>query len=142
MSEEKKGHVHAALIMKQAEIAQHDPKPGRHFQIRSQDKENNWRDYLDAVCEFNHWREYRLKPQTVNVRGFEVNAPRTEAPEKGTAYWMTDPTIRLLSCRHTWHGEKSDYLWLERGLVFDIEEDAAAMAKAMLGIDPTEGGGQ
>ena len=77
-----------------------------------------------------------MKPKTRIINGFEVPAPTTVAPSKGTCYFAADPTTGQWAQALKWLGDKLDLLWLERGLVFETPDDAVANAKAMLGINP------
>lgn len=79
-----------------------------------------------------------LAAKTRTINGFEVPAPETEEPDYDTMYWLTSTVDIYFYSYVAWFGNDEDKRWLERGLVFLNKEDAAANAKAMLGIDPNK----
>ena len=84
-------HVHADLMMKYAEIAQRDPKPWTYFQVS--DDSVKWFNCVQEV-RFLSKNNYRLKPQTININGFEVPEPLMLAPVRGTeCYFIRTPYI-------------------------------------------------
>jgi len=74
------------------------------------------------------WPESHPK---VITRTITYPAPETEAPARGTEYFIPEP-ISGYSLGYTWHGDGADIGYLRQGLVYLTEEDAIARAKAML----------
>ena len=79
--------------------------------------------------------EYELKPATHTVNGFKVPVAMSVAPE--SYYWVPDLFDAPLTYQYRWSGDNSDQRALKRNLCFSTPEDAAANAKAMLGINPS-----
>lgn len=79
-----------------------------------------------------------IKPiiKTIKVNGFDVPAPMSEAPERGSEYFVIDILDESLACSIEWEGDNSDNHWLSKGIIHSTESAAIAHAKAMLGIDP------
>lgn len=77
-------HVHADLMMKYAEIAQRDQKPWTYFQVSCDSVE--WVDCLQEL-QFLSKLDYRLKPRTININGFEVPEPLRSIPPYDTEYF-------------------------------------------------------
>lgn len=70
------------------------------------------------------------------INGFEVPAPVATRPEKFDYYYVPSIQDDHFYFRFIWAGDPVDKECLERGLVFLTKEDAVAVAKAMLGINP------
>lgn len=87
---------------------------------------------LCAICDGTHPDRFRIKPRTILVNGVEVPAPETEAPKISSSYFLADPSYSHFTACYQWGAEKSDFMALERGLVYLNKEDAIARAKAML----------
>lgn len=98
-------------------------------------------DWVESQCDwecFGKSREYRIKPRTITVNGFEVPEPIREAPAVGTKCYLACVTKREFVCCLYWDGLPADYHWLRLGLWHSTEEAAVIHAKAMLGIDPNQ----
>lgn len=83
---------------------------------------------------------YTLAPRTVTINGVEVNAGMDEAPDKGSVIYIADINNSDDIDANIWNGAISQIKWLQLGLIHEEEEDAIAMAKAMLNFQPTQGG--
>ena len=72
---------------------------------------------------------FTLKPKTLNINGFEVPYPETEAPEVGTFYWAVnlDGPRRL-----TWDGDDADLEYLHEGRVHLNAENTQIHSTALL----------
>jgi hypothetical protein len=79
--------------------------------------------------------QYRRKPQTVNINGFEVPAPLKETPSLRRYYIELAHTSSFYS-GETWEDTGTDRRWLKRGIAHATKEAAIASCKARLGIDP------
>lgn len=81
---------------------------------------------------------YTIAPVTHTVNGFEVAKPITVIPSERDPIFF----ISLSATEHYqsdyWTGSNIDYRLFNRSLLFKTPEDAAANAKAMLGINPNE----
>lgn len=100
-------------------------------------------------CDGKHWimvseqhpawviqYQYRRKPRTHMVNGFEVPAPMVEAPIGDRAYWIPAIDSRSYASCSFWDGDSFDATRLQRGLVHATKEAAVANAKAMVGVQP------
>jgi len=81
--------------------------------------------------------EFRIKPRTHTLNGYDVPAPETEAPEVGVEYWVLMATSKAGVGSYSWAGDKQDQNALRNGLWLS-EEDATANAKALRGENPYE----
>lgn len=70
------------------------------------------------------------------INGFEVPMPEKDAPVRGVIYYTADASDKEFCLDFLWDDDSFDNRVLKRGLVFLNKEDAAANAKAMVGIDP------
>lgn len=119
------GHPHAELIMKYAEIAQHDAEPWKHFEFKYDGK---WVD-LDFPLAFNVESEYRLKPRTININGFEVHEPLRHELSDGTDYYVYE-TSKVKKVK--WQSDDLDYKWLKAGIIHLTREAAEKHLEALL----------
>ncbi len=121
------GHPHAELIMKYAEIAQHDAEPWKHFEVRR--KGTVWDKCDMPCCGFHENLEYRLKPRTININGFEVPEPLRHEPSDGTDYYVLDMSE---VSEMKWTSGVSEYEWLKAGLIHLTREAAEKHLEALL----------
>lgn len=119
------GHPHAELIMKYAEIAQYDAEPWKHFEYYAA---VGWVE-CSPLMSFNETVEYRLKPQTININGFEVPEPLRSVPAYGTSYFIIDlPDVEGM----TWTNVPDEYAWLKAGIIHLTREAAEKHLEALL----------
>lgn len=87
----------------------------------------------DAALE-----DLRMKPRTIKVNGFEIEAGESGDLATNQVYYM--PAIDRRDCLDevVWCHDSDDAMCLKRGLVHLTEGNAIAHAKAMLGIDPKD----
>ena len=90
-------------------------------------------DYLS----FTTIEEYRIKPKTIKVNGFDVPEPLSSIREE-EKYFI--PAIDLPSMwdEFEWYGDSADHMLKKRGICHPTKEAAIAHAKALLGIDPNK----
>lgn len=119
------GHPHAELIMKYAEIAQHDAEPWKHFEFKY---DGEWVD-LDYSPSFDSDSEYRLKPRTININGFEVPEPLRHEPSDGTDYYVLDMSE---VSEMKWTYDVIEYQWLKAGIIHLTREAAEKHLEALL----------
>lgn len=84
-------------------------------------------------------KDYKIKPKTITVNGFEILAPVRVELNDNEYYYIPSPTNfnkDVFSECFVWDSDNSDKMFLERGLIHLTKENATAHAKAMLGIDP------
>jgi hypothetical protein len=120
----KKPHKHADLI--------HAWADGAEIQFKGLE---GWfdacnPDWLDDT-------EYRIKPKTININGFEVPEPVREPLERGRVYFIVSVTSvnSSDSCgyiKHFWKDDQSDRYWLQAGLIHLTPEASIQHTKALL----------
>lgn len=100
--------------------------------------EKNWiESQYDWEC-FGRSREYRIKPRTIKVNGFDVPKAITKKPKLGSSIFIANISAMDFYQLSEWHDADQQNRALQRGLVHSAEESAIAHAKAMLGIDPNK----
>lgn len=104
---------------------------GSSLSLRSQPltvAEDRAPDSPPEVLDPEVWA-FTLKPKTLNINGFEVPYPETEAPEVGTTYWVVEigftRPIR-------WDDDRPDHEYLQEGRVHLSRENAQLHSKALL----------
>ena len=132
-------HKHAELMRLYAEDALETDKPWELWEWRRPGE--TWQVFIndeDVPCWYLDI-EYRRKPRTTTINGRELVAPERVAPAGGTRYWY--PALLNYKRRDSvvWGDSHWDRTLLKRGLVFLREEDAVAMAEALLSLLKGEG---
>lgn len=130
-----KPHPHAHLMALYAQDAAETDKPWLRWEVKnpasqqwSPLKDNPW--WVDTC-------EYRRKPKTIKVNGFDVPEPLKEAVT-GQTVWLALPHSSEYALVCSADSVSWKQLALKRGLFHATKEAAVAHAKAMLGIDPEE----
>ncbi|EMO7834961.1 hypothetical protein AB2842_000859 [Morganella morganii] len=114
-------------MAKAAEIAKTDQYWQRHFEekFHSTDK---WNPMSDAF--FQTHREYRLKPNFIDINGHQVPEPVREPLQAGRQYWVADVT--KWDDEWYWNDDNRYNLWLKRGLIHLTKEAADIHIAALL----------
>ncbi|EJK8625374.1 hypothetical protein [Morganella morganii] len=120
------GHPHADLMAKAAEIAKTDQYWQRNFEekFHSTDKWNQMSDVF-----FQTHKEYRLKPNFIDINGHKVPEPVREPLKIGQVYWLA--RIHGAVDSFEWEGDHECRAWLECGLIHLTKEAAEAHAAAL-----------
>lgn len=127
-------HIHAENMKLYAQDAAETDRPWLRWEFN--DGDGSW---LPQDCDNPRWFadfQYRRKPRTHTVNGFEVPGPMWEMPNYGTKVFIAYPIDYRFFMAACFYGEEIDRMWLKRGLVHATKEAAIANAKAMLGIQP------
>lgn len=126
-----KPHKHAAIIKAYAERAQVSETPWDIIQIKSP----NGIGWID-LCPNPNFScgdyEYRIKPRTININGFEVPEPVSEALEYHTEYFKVNLESDEFCSEYMWQGDRFDNHWLHLGIIHLTKEAAQFHAKALL----------
>ena len=122
------GHPHAAIMAEYAEVAKTNPKPWEEFERNSS---SGWVK-LESNEQFVASREYRRKPRTININGYEVPEPLRVAPDKLSMVWVVDFFHGPNAMPFNWHGASKDYQLLSFGVIHTTKEAAELHAKALL----------
>ncbi|AOM40531.1 hypothetical protein [Xenorhabdus hominickii] len=125
-------HIHADLMMKQAELALITDKPGLYFQVKVNDE---WDDIISHQVNFDIYRKYRLKPRTIKIGEIDVPEPVKEPLEYGAEYYAVHVTgLMIASGPIMWEGTIYDLSSLARGFVHLDLESAVLHAKALISL--------
>lgn len=81
--------------------------------------------------------QFRIKPRTRNICGFEVPAPEVNAPAYGEEYYILDTYRKDGIYLATWSDVRTDENALRNGLWLN-KADAIANRTALCGEDPYE----
>lgn len=76
--------------------------------------------------------EYRRKPRTININGYEVPEPLREAPEVGASYFLVSLVDERGLANPAWSGDKFDERCLRAGITHATREAAELHARALL----------
>ena len=74
--------------------------------------------------------EFRVKPKTININGYEVPEPMRHPPSYNSTYWLASPADGTPEC--AWLGDESDVEWLEDGLIHATQAAARVHRDALL----------
>lgn len=127
-------HIHADLMLQYAQDAQESETPWENWEMLVGEK--TWCT-VKGELQWHKNNKYRRKPRTIVINGFTVNAPMDKEPKDREEYFYPCFTNMDLWDGNSYTGEWDRRLF-ERGLCFTNKEDAIAMAKAMLRIDPSK----
>lgn len=120
------GHPHADLIMKYAEIAQHDAEPWKYFEELISGR---WCNCQNHLCFYENL-EYRLKPRTININGFEVPEPLRHELSNGFKFYSFDLYHGVLDLK--WDSSDVCDSLLKAGLIHLTREAAEKHLEALL----------
>lgn len=127
----KMKHKHAENMLAYAQDAMETDKPWERWEYLAIECSNTWRK-CEGQPAWHFAMEYRRKPRTININGFEVPEPVWEPLEDMQEYFVPSLAYDAGADCHTWHGDKYDFRWLEKGLIHLTKEAAATHAKALL----------
>ena len=108
-----------------------EKEPWKHFEMKTLGA-LEWIDLKPRHWFVDEFWEYRLKPKTININGFEVPEPTKEALNVGDKYFMADPVIPTYHREYAWWGASADRTFLRRGIIHLTKEAAIQHAKALL----------
>lgn len=126
-------HIHAENMKLYAQDAAETDKPWERWECC-----NVYREGWLELCTPPDWTaaNYRRKPRTHTVNGFEVPVPMWDMPNYGTQVFIAYPIDYRFFMAACFYGEEIDRMWLKRGLVHATKEAAVANARAMIGLQP------
>lgn len=132
------GHIHADLMRQYAEDALTTDKPWINWQCYST-KEQAWIN-LSQACIWHPSVQYRRKPKTININGFDVPEPCKDKTKIGrfTRYWVVNLSNGHLVLGCSWDNDETDNIRLQNGLIHLTEEAALCHAKALLSFTMTD----
>lgn len=121
---------HAALIAEYCEDWKNNIKPWKGWECKD-DACDKWTD-LDSHPNWYKTTQYRRKPKTISINGFDVPMPISVKPEIGQIFYAALPTARYFYHEVTWENDCSDVRMFERGFCHLDKESAIIHAKALL----------
>jgi hypothetical protein len=135
-------HVHADLMLQYAQDAQETDKPWERWQLKEPEMIVNMTSTVDADGFLNCVRhpkwdkdtQYRRKPKTININGYEVPEPVRVIHGGHTYYSFTLSNVFGFRVTRLYHGsgEIVPYHLVDAGLVHATREAAEIHAKALL----------
>lgn len=123
-------HIHADLMLQYAQDAMTTDKPWELWEFK-----NSASCIWSSLAEHPSWYEnldYRRKPRTININGFDVPEPVREPLEIDEVYYTFNLSTSNIAGDTVWDGRSFDLLNLKRGLIHLTKEAAELHAKALL----------
>lgn len=123
------GHVHAKLMALYAQDAAETETPWKRWEIKAP-KSTKW----EPACETPSWSqfcEYRRKPKTININGFDVPEPYRGSLEPFEKYWVIAVSSRC-AIFNSWCGSELEQYWLKAGLIHLTKEATELHRRALL----------
>lgn len=128
-------HKHAELMALYAQDAAETETPWKSWECQFPG-ERSWQQLYGNP----NWAigcDYRRKPRTIHINGYEVPEPCRSPLQDGAIYFVArlsgNPT------RWTWDSGGADKEWLKKGIVHLTREAAELHAKALLSFTRKEG---
>lgn len=88
---------------------------------------------LDAAEQLLRANDYIITPPAKPLT-FEGVAPMTEAPQKGTSYWMVQPFDKRGVDSFIWGGDDYDFVVLRHCMAYLEKEHALIAARHLFGL--------
>ena len=129
-----KAHKHAALMAEYAKDAAETETPWKRWEFFYG---TVWHECSTAMS-WDECTQYRRKPRTININGFEVPEPMREAPEVGTAFYVPNLSEPDNPNKSGWHQCYLKQGWLCSGLAHASREAAVIHAEALLSFTARE----
>ena len=124
-------HPHAENMALYAQDAMETDTPWERWEVRSPSAAH-WVDCARPI-NWSYELQYRRKPRTITINGYEVPEPVREPLEEGQVYWVVHP-FEDQGFRQTFWDfpDGVDRIALGHGLVHLTEEAARTHAEALL----------
>jgi hypothetical protein len=123
-------HKHAENMIAYAQDAMETECPMERWEFKHVEL-SEWRDCTSTPT----WRydcEYRRKPRTININGFEVPKPVREPLQNGKRFYVADIFCQEKYWESTWRGYDLHLRALREGIIHLTREAAELHAKALL----------
>jgi len=122
------GHPHAENMKLYAENAAVNERPWELWEFFYN---GGWRGCIYHP-EWDQKKQYRRKPRTININGFEVPEPLRDAPSDGeTCYIVNLAEDKVYAT--IWYSAQSFFKqWLKSGIIHRTKEAAEIHLKALL----------
>ena len=121
------GHPHAENMKLYAEDAMTTNEPWKLWE------KCVYGDWYTLVRnpDWDDTRQYRRKPRTININGYEVPEPIRVEPKLRAFYYVVS-TESAEPIRQVWDGLTCEHRWFYRGLIHSTKEAAEIHLKALL----------
>jgi hypothetical protein len=127
-------HVHAELMALYAQDAMETDKPWERWELKDT-YQTHWTACKPHIC-FDDSLQYRRKPRTIKVNGFDVPEPMRGIEQSQNVWWASPDEECFAAELDFYRGSPWRERLLSRGLIHSTKEAAAKHAMAMCGIDP------
>ena len=131
-------HTHADLMLQYAQDAQTTDTPWELWQMEV------GKDHWDTCERDDMWwivnTNYRRKPKTININGYEVPEPLRLVPEEATLVYLVHTTPTFVNQKLVYSSGTNHDTLLNLGLLHSSQEAAELHAKALLSftVNPVE----
>ena len=122
------GHPHAENMKLYAEDAMTTNEPWKLWEVCIR---GEWSSLLTNPA-WNVYRQYRRKPRTININGFEVPEPLRDAPSDGETCYIVNLTENRAYCVILCGTFSLCQQWLKSGIIHRTKEAAEIHLKALL----------
>ena len=122
-------HIHAESMKQYAEDAMTTDKPWELWEFKA-NLEEEWTEPLYNL-RWQPFLQYRRKPQTININGFEVPEPYRGEMERGQKYYYPLVGVFNRASYMIWEGDETDSRYMSRGLIHLTRKDATLHSKAL-----------
>ena len=130
-------HIHAEDMALYAQDAMETDKPWERWECKyTYQKIEEW-ETLAGNPFWDERLQYRRKPRTININGFEVPEPRREPLEEGGKFFLLN-VYSGIAFEKSWDGQAHEDL-LRCGMVHLTREAAEIHAKALMSFTMKEG---
>ena len=127
-------HKHAENMIAYGQDAMETDKPWERWQVRLGHDGARWHD-IECECTWNPNWEYRRKPRTININGFEVPEPVREPLKLCEEYHYVNFGALFTGggvAADKWADTAVDLARLRAGIIHLPSEAAELHAKALL----------
>jgi hypothetical protein len=123
-------HKHAELMALYAQDAMETDKPWKRWEW-FYEYDNKWEPMIQHPM-WDKGTDYRRKPRTININGYEVPEPVREPLEDGQEYYDVSIGSADNVVKYIWRGESWDFHTMDKGIVHLTKEAAMLHAEALL----------
>jgi hypothetical protein len=122
-------HIHAELMALYAQDAMESETPWEMWQYYDTNT-NDWIDFDTHPMWFSD-SQYRRKPKTININGFQVPEPIRNELKYGDIYYVCRDIDRD-PLSSVWYDDQTDKKWLKLGVIHLTHKAALLHQKALL----------
>ncbi|WP_026470077.1 hypothetical protein [Alkanindiges illinoisensis] len=115
---------------------------GQEVEVKRDEHGSCWRDVpkTASLSAFeSDMNEFRIKPKTININGFEVPEPVRKPLDSGCEYWYVNHACEHGYGADNWDSNKFHRIRLRNGAVHLTQEAAELHARALLSFTAKQG---